>query len=55
MVRLKNEVERKSFGFRLDVDLVKKLKKLAVDKDMAVNILIEEGLQELLRKHNIIK
>jgi len=51
MVRQKLEFERKSFGFRLDTELIKKLKRLAIDKDMAVNILIEEGIQDLLKKH----
>ena len=42
---------RKSYGFRLKVDLVKKLKILAIHKNSAVNVLIEEGIEMLLKKY----
>ncbi len=51
MVREKLTFARKSFGFRLKVDLVKKLKILAIHKNSAVNVLIEEGIEMLLKKY----
>lgn len=51
MVREKLTFVRKSFGFRLKVDLVKKLKILAIHKNSAVNVLIEEGIEMLLKKY----
>ena len=51
MVREKLTFARKSYGFRLKVDLVKRLKILAIHKNSAVNVLIEEGIEMLLKKY----
>jgi len=52
MVREKLTVTRKSFGFRLDIELVKELKILAVNEGKAVNVVLEEGIRDLLKKHS---
>jgi hypothetical protein len=51
MARERLTFARKSYGFRLKVDLVKKLKILAIHKNSAVNVLIEEGIEMLLKKY----
>ena len=51
MVRKKLTFTRKSFGFRLDVELIKELKLLAVKKDSAVNVILEEAIRDLLKKY----
>ena len=43
--------ERKVFSTRLDQDLIKKLKHLAVDEGRALNDLLEEAIQALLKKY----
>ena len=43
--------ERKVFSTRLDQDLIKELKHLAVDEDRALNDLLEEAIQALLKKY----
>lgn len=52
MVRKKLTFTRKSFGFRLDVELVKQLKLVAVNEGSAVNVLLEEGIKDLLKKYS---
>jgi predicted transcriptional regulator len=44
--------ERKVFSTRLDQDLIKELKHLAVDEGRALNDLLEEAIQVLLKKYN---
>lgn len=51
MVRPKLEVKRQQLGARVDVDIIKKLKHLAIDKHVAFNVLIEEALEDFLRKN----
>ena len=43
--------ERKVFSTRLDQDLIKELKHLAVDEGRALNDLLEEAIQVLLKKY----
>ena len=43
--------ERKVFSTRLDQDLIKNLKHLAVDEGRALNDLLEEAIQTLLKKY----
>ena len=43
--------ERKVFSTRLDQDLIKELKHLAVDEARALNDLLEEAIQALLKKY----
>ena len=42
------DMKRKSFNTTLDEDLMKKIKILAIQKDLNVNDLIEEGLKIVL-------
>jgi hypothetical protein len=42
---------RKHFTTSLDEDLLKEIKKLAVDLDCSVNDLLEEGIKYLLKKY----
>ncbi len=51
MVRPKSEVARQQLGARVNADLIKKLKHLAIDKGVSFNILIEEALEDLLKKY----
>ena len=43
--------ERKVFSTRLDQDLIKELKHLAVDEDRALNDLLEEAIEALIKKY----
>jgi hypothetical protein len=43
--------ERKVFSTRLDQDMIKELKHLAVDEGRALNDLLEEAIQNLLKKY----
>lgn len=51
MVRPKATVTRQQLGARVNADLIKKLKHLAIDKNVSFNILIEEALEDLLKKY----
>ena len=42
---------RKRFTTSLDEDLLKAIKKLAVDLDCSVNDLLEESMQYILKKY----
>lgn len=44
-------MERKPFTTSLRVDLVKEIKKLAIDLDLKANDLIEEGIEIILKKY----
>jgi len=44
--------ERKNYNTKLDVNLIKKLKFLSVDKDTRQNDLLEEAIQDLLKKYD---
>lgn len=41
---------KKVFSTRIDDDLLKKLKHLAVDEDQSIGALLEEAIRELLKK-----
>jgi len=43
--------KRKVLSTRIDQDLIKELKHLAVDPDRALNDVLEEAIQDLLAKH----
>ena len=51
MVRPKSEVVRQQLGARVNIDLIKKLKHLAIDKNVSFNVIIEEALEDLLKKY----
>jgi predicted transcriptional regulator len=43
--------KKKVFSTRIDEDLVKKLKHLAVDEDKSLGNLLEEAIEDLLDKY----
>jgi predicted transcriptional regulator len=43
--------QKQVFSTRIDDDLVKKLKHLAVDERKSLGSLLEEAIQELLKKY----
>jgi predicted transcriptional regulator len=43
--------EKKVFSTRFDEDMIKKLKHLAVDADASLGDLLEEAIQDLLKKY----
>jgi hypothetical protein len=45
------ELKRKNYNTTLRVDLIKKLKMLAVEKDSRANDLLEEAIELLLKKY----
>ena len=51
MVRPKSTVIRQQLGARVNADMIKKIKHLAIDKDVSFNVLIEEALEDLLKKY----
>jgi predicted HicB family RNase H-like nuclease len=52
MVREKLSIARKSFGFRINVELAKQLKILAVSQEKAVNVILEEAIEDVLKKYS---
>ena len=48
-------MERKPLSTRVDSDLLKALKHLAVDEEVGVNDLLEEAIRDLLAKRGILK
>lgn len=51
MARPKSDISRRQLGARVKEDVIKKLKHLAIDKNVAFNVLIEEALEDYLKKH----
>jgi metal-responsive CopG/Arc/MetJ family transcriptional regulator len=47
----KKDSKRKHFTTSLDPNLLKEIKKLAIDLDCSVNELLEEAIKHLLEKH----
>jgi hypothetical protein len=43
--------DRRPYGLRLDQALMREIKHLAVDHDRAMNDLVEEALQDMLKKY----
>ena len=42
---------KKTFSTRIDDERLKALKHLAVDEDKAIGILLEEAIEELIKKY----
>jgi predicted transcriptional regulator len=42
---------KKQTSFRLDSDMLKRLKLIALEKDKSLNSIILEALQDFLKKH----
>ena len=51
MVRPKSTVTKQQLGARVNVDLIKKLKHIAIDKNVSFNVILEEALEDLLKKY----
>lgn len=47
--------QKKTFSTRIDDDLLKALKHLAVDMDKSLGELLEEAIAELIKKHSKAK
>ena len=45
------EVDKKMFTTRLDRETIKSLKILAANQEKSVNVLLEEAIQDLLKKY----
>jgi hypothetical protein len=45
------KANRKNYNTTLSIDLIKKLKILAAEKDMRANDLLEEAIKDLLQKY----
>lgn len=43
--------DRKSYGIRLTPELVKALKRIAVEREMPVNRVLEEAIQDYIKKN----
>ena len=52
MPKQKDAVKKKQSGVRLDPELMKRLKHLAVDMERSFNSLIEEAIEDLLKKYH---
>lgn len=44
-------VEKKLTGIRLDPELLKRLKHFAIDRERSLNSLVEEAIEDLLKKY----
>ncbi|HQM44102.1 MAG TPA: ribbon-helix-helix protein, CopG family [Smithellaceae bacterium] len=47
--------QKKIFSTRIDEDLIKKLKHLAVDENQSIGNLLDEAILELLKKYEKMK
>ena len=47
--------QKKTFSTRLDVVCLKALKHLAVDEDKSIGVLLEEAIDELIKKYEKMK
>ena len=43
--------QKKTFSTRIDVDCLKALKHLAADEDKSIGVLLEEAIEDLIRKY----
>ena len=44
-------IPKKTFSTRLNIDSLKALKHLAVDEDKSIGVLLEEAIDDLIRKY----
>jgi predicted transcriptional regulator len=42
---------KKTFSTRIDADRLKALKHLAVDEDKSIGVLLEEAIEDLIKKY----
>jgi len=52
MEEIKPPAERDRFTTTLDVDLLQKIKILAIYEKCSANVLLEEAIEDLLKKYN---
>ena len=43
--------KKKTFSTRIDTERLKALKHLAVDEDKSIGVLLEEAIEELIKKY----
>ena len=48
-------IQRKQSGVRLNTELMKNLRHLAIDREMSFNALVEEAIEDLLKKYKTKK
>ena len=46
---------KKTFSTRIDTERLKALKHLAVDEDKSIGVLLEEAIDELIKKYEKMK
>ena len=46
---------KKTFSTRIDSDRLKALKHLAVDEDKSIGVLLEEAIEDLIKKYKKLK
>jgi hypothetical protein len=46
---------KKTFSTRIDADRLKTLKHLAVDEDKSIGVLLEEAIEDLIKKYDKIQ
>ena len=46
---------KKTFSTRIDTERLKALKHLAVDEDKSIGVLLEEAIEELIKKYEKTK
>jgi predicted HicB family RNase H-like nuclease len=51
MGRPKAEIQKKQLGVRIDLDTIKKIKHLAIEKGVPLNTIVEEALMDVLKKY----
>jgi len=51
MVKAKDNIKRESYSVRLDPDLIRELKHVAVDERKPISKLIEEGIRLVIKKY----
>ena len=44
--------KRKNYNTTLDIELMKKIKILAIEQDVKINVLLEEAMTDLLKKYS---
>ena len=47
--------QKKTFSTRIDAEFLKALKHLAVDEDKSIGVLLEEAIEELIKKYEKIE
>jgi predicted HicB family RNase H-like nuclease len=51
MTRPKAIVRRKPLGIRINPEMIKQIKHLAIDKGIPLNILVEEAIEDIFKKY----